>query len=79
MLSASQIDLIVYDFDGVMTNNLVLVSQEGSESVFCSRGDGLGVSKIKSLGIEQVIITEGGTKYIGRCKNRDLEYLGIVF
>jgi len=52
-----KIILIVYDFDGVMTNNKVYVDQNGKEMVQVSRADGLGVSEIKKLGIEQIIIS----------------------
>ena len=53
----NQIKLIVYDFDGVMTNNKVYVDQKGNEMVQVSRADGLGISEIKKLGIEQIIIS----------------------
>ena len=43
------IKLIVYDFDGVMTDNRVFVTQDGKESVACNRGDGLGVNMIKDI------------------------------
>ena len=49
--------LIVYDFDGVMTNNKVYIDENGKEIVQVNRADGLGVSEIKQLGIEQVIIS----------------------
>jgi YrbI family 3-deoxy-D-manno-octulosonate 8-phosphate phosphatase len=49
--------LIVYDFDGVMTDNKVYVDQNGNEMVQVNRSDGLGVSEIKKLGIEQIIIS----------------------
>ncbi len=35
------IHTIVFDFDGIFTNNKVIVDQEGNESVICDRGDGL--------------------------------------
>jgi len=49
--------LIFYDFDGVMTDNKVYVDQLGKEMVQVNRADGLGISLIKKLGIEQVIIS----------------------
>lgn len=52
-----ELDLIVYDFDGVMTDNRALVNEEGEESVFINRGDGLAIQEIKNLGIEQIIIS----------------------
>ena len=57
MNEIDKIQLIVYDFDGVMTNNKVYVSQNGHETVQVNRADGLGVSEIKKLGIEQIIIS----------------------
>ena len=51
------IELIVYDFDGVMTDNRVLVDQNGNESVMANRGDGYGVGMIRKLGIRQVILS----------------------
>lgn len=51
------IKLIVYDFDGVMTDNKVYVDQKGVEMVQVSRADGLGVSEIKKLNIKQIIIS----------------------
>jgi len=37
----SEIDALIFDFDGVLTNNSVYLSQTGEESVLCSRSDGL--------------------------------------
>ena len=53
----NNIDLIVYDFDGVMTDNKVYVDQKGNETVQVNRADGLGISEIKKLGKEQIIIS----------------------
>ena len=51
------IQLIVYDFDGVMTDNRVYVDQDGREMVRVNRADGLGISGIKKIGIQQIIIS----------------------
>jgi YrbI family 3-deoxy-D-manno-octulosonate 8-phosphate phosphatase len=40
-LFLDKIDAFVFDFDGVLTDNLVRVDQDGKESVSCSRSDGL--------------------------------------
>lgn len=53
----SDIDLIVYDFDGVMTDNRVLVFQNGTEAVFCNRADGLGVDMLRQSGMRQIILS----------------------
>ena len=38
---------IVFDFDGVFTNNKVWVDQNGVESVCCDRSDGLGLDFLR--------------------------------
>lgn len=50
--------LIVYDFDGVMTDNRVMIDENGKETVYVHRGDGYGVRMIKDeLMIPQVILS----------------------
>ena len=67
------LNLIVYDFDGVMTDNKVYVDQEGKEMVLVNRADGLAISKIKELGIEQIIIsTETNPVVSSRAKKLNL-------
>lgn len=53
----ADLDAIVYDFDGVLTDNRVLVRQDGLESVSCNRADGLGVGLIKRLGVPQIVLS----------------------
>ena len=53
----SKIKLLVYDCDGVLTDNRVIVDECGKESVCFHRGDGLGIQKIRELGIEQLILS----------------------
>lgn len=50
-------DLIVYDFDGVLTDNRVWITQEGIESVACNRSDGWWIGEIKKCGIRQAILS----------------------
>lgn len=56
-VSFTSVDLIVFDFDGVFTDNTVLVSHEGVETVSCWRSDGLGLSRLKSVGVKMYIIS----------------------
>jgi 3-deoxy-D-manno-octulosonate 8-phosphate phosphatase (KDO 8-P phosphatase) len=53
----SRIRLIAFDFDGVFTDNMVFVFQDGTEAVQCFRSDGIGLQKLRRLGIESVIIS----------------------
>ena len=57
MISLEKIDLIVYDFDGVMTDNKVILREDGLESVVVNRSDGLGVNCFRELGIPQLILS----------------------
>lgn len=57
--------LIAFDFDGVFTDNKVYVFQDGSEAVCCFRGDGLGLEKLKRLGIQTIIISTEVNPVVG--------------
>jgi YrbI family 3-deoxy-D-manno-octulosonate 8-phosphate phosphatase len=48
---------IVFDFDGVFTDNRVYVSQNGEEAVACDRSDGMGVLMLRKVGVPMVIIS----------------------
>lgn len=52
-----KVRLVAFDFDGVFTDNMVYVFQDGSESVRCFRGDGIGLKKMRKLDIPTVIIS----------------------
>ncbi|MEY8322733.1 HAD hydrolase family protein [Lachnospiraceae bacterium 54-11] len=56
-LKWKDIVLIVSDFDGVMTDNRVLVDETGKESVYVSRADGQAIHILRSMGIDLVIIS----------------------
>lgn len=71
------IDLIVYDFDGVMTDNRVIVFQNGTEAVIVNRADGLGVDRFRDLGIPQLILsTETNLVVKARAAKLHLEVIG---
>lgn len=50
--------LIVLDFDGVLTDNRVIVMQDGSEGVVCNRSDGLGIQALRELGIDWLVLSK---------------------
>lgn len=56
-VAIQKIRLVAFDFDGVFTDNMVYVLQDGTEAVRCNRGDGIGLQKLAKLGIETVIIS----------------------
>ena len=68
------IELAVFDFDGVFTDNAVYVTETGVVSVKCSRSDGLGLSRLKSVGIDALIIsTEKNSVVSVRARKLDIE------
>ena len=49
--------IIVLDFDGVLADNHVNVTQAGKEAVACHRGDGWGIKLLLNVGIEVIILS----------------------
>lgn len=65
--------LVVLDFDGVLTDNRVWVTESGQESVACNRSDGMGLSMLRSEGVEVVVLsTERNPVVAARCKKLDI-------
>ena len=61
--------LVIFDFDGVFTDNFVWVSQDGKESVRCCRSDGLGLHLLRDAGIPHLVLsTETNPVVSARCK-----------
>ncbi|MDF1653932.1 MAG: HAD hydrolase family protein [Coxiellaceae bacterium] len=62
--NVSDFHTIVFDFDGVFTDNKVYIDQSGNESIRCDRGDGLGVDMLRkhiaihNLGIRMKIVSK---------------------
>ena len=56
-IDCKRIKLIISDFDGVLTDNRVLVDEDGREAVFVNRSDGLAVGMLRKAGIEFIILS----------------------
>lgn len=68
-----KVSLMVFDFDGVMTDNRVWVDQNGVEMVAANRSDGLGLSRLRSAGVAAVVIsTETNPVVTARCEKLQL-------
>ena len=52
-----KIDLIICDFDGVITDNRVWTDQDGRESVVASRSDGMHIETLRRKGIAVMILS----------------------
>lgn len=67
------VKLLVFDFDGVFTNNMVYVFEDGREAVRCSRQDGLGLAKLRRRGLAMCILsTETNPVVAARAKKLQL-------
>jgi len=65
---------VVFDFDGVFTDNTVLVSEDGIESVRCWRGDGLGLARLRAAGVvAHVLSTEVNPVVSARCAKLSID------
>jgi YrbI family 3-deoxy-D-manno-octulosonate 8-phosphate phosphatase len=52
-----QLEAIVFDFDGVLTDNRVFVDEDGREMVCCHRGDGLAFDVLKQTHLQLFILS----------------------
>jgi 3-deoxy-D-manno-octulosonate 8-phosphate phosphatase (KDO 8-P phosphatase) len=59
------IRMVAFDFDGVFTDNMVYVFEDGREAVRCTRSDGIGLSRLKCLGVVPVIISTETNSVVG--------------
>lgn len=68
------IGLLVFDFDGVLTDNRVYVFQDGREAVACNRGDGMGLAMLRERGVPMAVLsTEVNPVVDARCRKLKLE------
>lgn len=66
--------LVVWDFDGVMSNNQVLVMQDGTEGVLCNRSDGLGIGMLAKAGVPMLVLSKEQNPVVAaRCRKLGLE------
>ena len=76
ILTINDIDLFVFDFDGVLTDNLVYTDQNGNEMVSCSRADGLAFDVLRKLKKPVYILsTEENTVVSARAKKLGVSVL----
>ena len=62
-----RIELLVLDFDGVLTDDRVIQVEDGKEAVICSRSDGMGISLVKNLVEVLVLSSEENSVVKKRC------------
>jgi len=70
-----KVSLVVFDFDGVMTDNRVWVNAAGEEFVAAHRGDGMGIEQLLADGFQAVIIsTESNPVVAARAEKIGVPY-----
>jgi N-acylneuraminate cytidylyltransferase len=52
-----KIDLVISDFDGVITDNRVFVNEDGMEFVAAYRSDSIGTQLLREVGVEVMILS----------------------
>jgi 3-deoxy-D-manno-octulosonate 8-phosphate phosphatase (KDO 8-P phosphatase) len=53
----ARVRLVVFDFDGVFTDNRVWVNERGEEALAFSRSDGLGLRRLDEIGVGYLIVS----------------------
>jgi YrbI family 3-deoxy-D-manno-octulosonate 8-phosphate phosphatase len=65
---------VALDFDGVFTDNKVMVFDDGREAVACSRSDGWGLAALRRAGWPIVVVsTEVNPVVAARCRKLQIE------
>lgn len=73
------IGLVVFDFDGVFTDNKVYFSSDGTETVSCSRADSLGINLLQEAGFAALVLsTEKNDVVRKRCKKMNINCISGV-
>ena len=74
--SLKNVELIIFDFDGVFTDNFVTVDEHGNESVRCSRSDGIGLARLADIGIKLIILSSETNQVVSqRAKKLNIKCL----
>jgi 3-deoxy-D-manno-octulosonate 8-phosphate phosphatase (KDO 8-P phosphatase) len=60
-----RVRLVIFDFDGVFTDNRVWVNERGEEMLAFSRSDGLGLRRLDDAGIDYLIVSTEPNPVVG--------------
>ena len=71
----ARVSLLLMDFDGVLSDDLVLTDQDGRESVRCSRSDGFGLSLLReNTDIQAAVLSREENPVVSaRCRKLKLD------
>ena len=69
----ADVKLALFDFDGVITDNYVYVSENGTEMIRCNRSDGIGISRIQKIGVKCFVVSSEKNSVVEkRCKKLNI-------
>ncbi len=76
---ARKVKILAIDFDGVMTDNSVYVTETGTEMVRCSRLEGFGLRRVERAGVFCLVLsTETNPVVAMRAKKLNIKcYQGV--
>lgn len=63
-VDATALDAVIFDFDGVLTDNRVLVLEDGREAVVCNRADGLAFDFLRRVGMPVHILSSEANRVV---------------
>lgn len=74
-----KVELVIFDFDGVLTDNRVWVDEEGHEMVAAYRSDSMGIAHLRKTGLKMVVLsTEVNPVVSARCRKMKIPaYQGV--
>jgi YrbI family 3-deoxy-D-manno-octulosonate 8-phosphate phosphatase len=68
-----KIEMLVLDFDGVLTDNRVWVDQDGREMVAANRSDSFGISLLRQAGVKTMVISKETNPVVAaRCRKMNI-------
>lgn len=71
-----KIEMLVMDFDGVLTDNRVWVDQDGREMVAANRSDSLWLNLLREKGIQAFVLSkETNSVVAARCRKMGVPYI----
>lgn len=65
-INLNTVQLFIFDFDGVLTDNFVYINSDGQELVKCSRADGLAFNFLKKNKIRVIILSTEKNRVVSK-------------
>jgi len=71
-----KVEMLVLDFDGVLTDNRVWVDEDGREMVAANRSDSLWLEKLREIGVKVFVLSKETNPVVAaRCRKLNLPFI----